>query len=84
MGASDGATLAALVRASNPRLPVLRRLERRILAAQLNPPATAPGAEGELFLARVDKLLDMGATGAAAAAPDTANGHTPADPALVE
>ena len=37
-GASDGATLAALVRASNPRLPVLRRLERRILAAQLNPP----------------------------------------------
>lgn len=64
-GASDGATLAALVRASNPRLPVLRRLERRILAAQLNPPATAPGAEGELFLARVDKLLDMGATGAA-------------------
>ena len=64
-GTSDSATLARLVRASNPRLPALRRLERRMLAAQLQPPSTVAGAEGQLFLARVDKLLDMGATGAA-------------------
>lgn len=64
-GASDAETLVRLVRASNPRLPALRRLERRLLAAQLQPPATTAGAEGQLFLARVDKLLDMGATGAA-------------------
>ena len=64
-GASDSDTLVRLVRASNPRLPTLRRLERRLLATQLLPPATLPGTEGQLFLARVDKLLDMGATGAA-------------------
>ncbi|RCW88764.1 hypothetical protein [Paracoccus lutimaris] len=64
-GASDSQTLIRLVQASKPRLSVLRRLERRLLAAQLQPPATAPGTEGKLFLARVDKLLDMGATGAA-------------------
>ena len=64
-GASDSETLVRLVRGSNPRLPVLRRLERRLLATQLQPPVTLPGTEGLLFLARVDKLLDMGATGAA-------------------
>ncbi len=64
-GDSDGATLARLVAASDPRLAVLRRLERRLLAAQLHPPKATPGSEGQLFLARVDKLLDMGATGAA-------------------
>lgn len=64
-GVSDGATLAALVTASEPRLPALRRLERRLLAAQLQPPSAASGDEGRLYLARVDKLLDMGASGAA-------------------
>lgn len=65
-GGSDTATLAELVREQDPQLPALRRLLRRVLAAQLDPPAvTAPGTEGALFLARVDKLLDMGATGAA-------------------
>ena len=64
-GDSDSAELVRLIRASNPRLPVLRRLERRLLAAQLRPPRTEAGEEGALFLARVDKLLDMGATGAA-------------------
>lgn len=64
-GDSEVQTLVRLIRASNPRLPSLRRLERRLLAAQLNPPRTQAGEEGQLFLARVDKLLDMGATGAA-------------------
>ncbi|SMO49372.1 hypothetical protein [Paracoccus laeviglucosivorans] len=76
-GDSDGMVLAQQVLASNPRLPMLRRLERRLLAAQLQPPKAAPGTEGALFLARVDKLLDMGATGAAKELLLTAG---PADP----
>ncbi|KGJ06237.1 hypothetical protein SAMN04487972_10452 [Paracoccus halophilus] len=64
-GVSDAETLARLIARSSPRLPALRRLERRILAAQLQPPVAGPQQEGLLFLARVDKLLDMGATGAA-------------------
>ncbi|MDK8873102.1 hypothetical protein [Paracoccus sp. SSJ] len=64
-GDSDAAVLVRQIRGSNPRLPALRRLERRLLAAQLRPPRTEAGQEGALFLARVDKLLDMGATGAA-------------------
>jgi hypothetical protein len=64
-GNSDAATLAGLVLRTSPRLPALRRLERRLLAAQLQAPPTQAGDVGKLFLARVDKLLDMGATGAA-------------------
>ncbi|CAM3012859.1 hypothetical protein SAMN04488021_10831 [Paracoccus aminovorans] len=64
-GESDSEVLIRLIRQSSPRLPALRRLERRLLAAQLRPPQAAPGQDGALFLARVDKLLDMGATGAA-------------------
>ncbi|MFT4013593.1 MAG: hypothetical protein QM682_09365 [Paracoccus sp. (in: a-proteobacteria)] len=64
-GDSDSATLAQIVARVTPRLPALRRLERRLLAARLNPPKAATGQEGQLFLARVDQLLDMGATGAA-------------------
>lgn len=64
-GQSDAATLAQQIARSSPRLPALRRLERRLLAAQLQPPPAQAGDEGKLFLARVDKLLDMGATGAA-------------------
>ncbi|WP_062560745.1 hypothetical protein [Paracoccus aminovorans] len=64
-GTSDSAVLIRLIRASNPRLPAMRRLERRLLAAQLRAPSAEAGQEGGLFLARVDKLLDMGATGAA-------------------
>lgn len=77
-GDSDSATLARLVNASSPRLPALRRLKRRLLAAQLQPPRATAGDEGKLFLARVDKLLDMGATGAARELLRTAG---PADPA---
>ncbi|MDS9468308.1 hypothetical protein RGQ15_12100 [Paracoccus sp. MBLB3053] len=76
-GDSDSHTLARLVLASDPRLPALRRLERRILAAQLDPPKAEQGGEGELFLARVDKLLDMGATGAAEELLQTAGSADP-------
>lgn len=64
-GASESSLLVRLIQQSSPRLPAMRRLERRLLAAQLRPPQAAPGQDGALFLARVDKLLDMGATGAA-------------------
>ncbi len=65
-GNSDGATLAGIVRAQNPQLPAMRRLLRRVLAAQLAPPnVLRPEDGGALYLARVDKLLDLGATGAA-------------------
>lgn len=65
-GQSDPEHLSRLIREQNPKLPALRRLIRRVLAAQLEPPSmTQKGQEGILFLARVDKLLDMGATGAA-------------------
>ncbi|MTH79828.1 hypothetical protein [Paracoccus aestuariivivens] len=77
-GASDALTIAHLIRSSDARLPALRRLQRRILAAQLAAPSTPSGGEGQLFLARVDKLLDMGATGAAKELIKTAG---PADPA---
>lgn len=65
-GDGESRTLAVQVAAQNPHLPALRRLMRRVLAAQLEPPkAGEPASEGALFLARVDKLLDMGATRAA-------------------
>lgn len=65
-GSSDGGHLAQMVRQQNPHLPALRRLLRRVLAAQFAPPPVLQQAdEGALFLARADKLLDMGATGAA-------------------
>lgn len=66
-GESDSIELARQVQRLNPQLPTLRRLLRRILAARFEPPMTLEpaGHEGALFLARVDKLLDLGATGAA-------------------
>ncbi len=77
-GSSDGASLARQVLAQNPRLPALRRLLRRVLAARLNAPAILEKEdEGALFLARADKLLDMGATGAAQELLQTAG---PSDP----
>lgn len=77
-GASDGALLARQVLAQDPQLPALRRLLRRVLAARLDPPSVINKEdEGVLFLARVDKLLDMGATGAAQELLQTAG---PSDP----
>lgn len=65
-GKSDAAVLARSIQRQNPQLPALRRLLRRVLAAQLDPPSMVePAQKGQLFLARVDKLLDLGATRAA-------------------
>lgn len=50
-------------------LPALDALIRRALIAQLSPPASS---DGTLFLARVDKLLEMGALAPAAALLDAA------------
>lgn len=74
---SDPSVLAAQVLSTPARLPAMQGLMRRILTAQLTPPqwtpdrAPDPSAEaapktagsiaGQLFLARVDRLLDMGA-----------------------
>jgi IMP dehydrogenase len=44
----------------------------------------APALQTEGKQLQRDQAVGMGATAAAAAAPDTSNGHTPADPALVE
>ncbi|OCX62311.1 hypothetical protein BFP70_14175 [Thioclava sp. SK-1] len=42
-------------------LPAIRALMQELLLAELNPPVvTAPGAAGQLFLARIDRLLDLG------------------------
>lgn len=77
-GDSDPTVLARLIQRQNPQLPALRRLMRRLLAAQLDAPIiTEKGSEGRLFLARVDKLLDMGAT---RAAQDLLQAAGPGDP----
>lgn len=77
-GNSDATVLARLIQRQNPQLPALRRLMRRVLAAQLDAPRIIEkGTEGTLFLARVDKLLDMGAT---RAAQDLLQAAGPGDP----
>lgn len=64
---SDPARLAQLIGQTPARLPVMNALLRRVLTAQLTPPATAgETARGTLFLARVDRLLGMGANADAA------------------
>ncbi|MDF3605504.1 hypothetical protein PE067_04675 [Paracoccus sp. DMF-8] len=67
-----------MIQRQNPQLPALRRLLRRVLAARLDAPRIIEkGSEGTLFLARVDKLLDMGAT---RAAQDLLQAAGPGDP----
>ena len=74
--ASDEAALVDLVRAERlDTLPALREFFKVLLLAEANPPRGA-GLDGALFLARVDKLLDLGALEPAKslieqAAPDT-------------
>lgn len=64
---SDAAMLAEMIGKTPARLPAMNDLLRRVLTAQLTPPAPSPqGTEGQLFLARVDRLLDMGANADAA------------------
>lgn len=58
---SEVDTLAALIAAERiDTLPAMSDLLRVLLLAEADPPATA-GPDGALFLARIDKLLDLGA-----------------------
>ena len=61
-GAAQPADIAQRIRAERPEmLPALQALLQTILLAELEPPR-GPGGDGrEVFLARVDKLLEMGA-----------------------
>nr|WP_318272593.1 hypothetical protein [Paracoccus saliphilus] len=61
---SDAETLAQMVLATPARLQAMQALMKRLLTAQLAPPQggdNPAGPKGELFLARADRLLDMGA-----------------------
>lgn len=59
--ASQEADLVALVRAERiDTLPALQEFLKVLMLAEAAPPRGA-GPDGALFLARVDKLLDMGA-----------------------
>lgn len=58
---SDAAILSRQVLATPARLQSMQALLRRVLTAQLAPPTGGQGARGQLFLARADRLLDMGA-----------------------
>jgi hypothetical protein len=59
-GSDEGALLSLMGAAETVTLPALRELVVTLMLAEADPPAGA-GPEGRLFLARVDKLLDMGA-----------------------
>lgn len=64
-GTTPTETLARLVRAERAdTLPAMQSLLYTLLLAELDPPADADGS-GALYLARVDKLLDLGALDAA-------------------
>ncbi|WP_410217386.1 hypothetical protein [Paracoccus sp. (in: a-proteobacteria)] len=60
---SDSQTLAQMILTTPARLQSMQALMRRILTAQLAPPRAEGGGvqQGQLFLARADRLLDMGA-----------------------
>ncbi|MFQ1702190.1 hypothetical protein ACJ5NV_16510 [Loktanella agnita] len=58
---SEEATLVDLVRAERiETLPAMQEFMKVLMLAEADPPFNA-GADGALFLARVDKLLDLGA-----------------------
>lgn len=64
---SNEATLVALVGAERAgSIPAMQELLRVLLLAEADPPAGA-GADGALFVARVDKLLELGSIEAAKA-----------------
>ena len=75
---SDNDTLVMLVQAESlPGLPALQELMVMLLLAEADPPMGA-GPDGTLFLARVDKLLDMGQLPRAQALLELAEPETPA------
>ena len=67
---SDGDEIAQLIARTPTRLPAMGALMRRLATAQLAPPgdgADTAAASDALFLARADRLLDMGDVAAARA-----------------
>lgn len=76
-GATPSDELARLVRAQPAQgLPALQGLLQMILLAELDAPNDADGT-GALFLARIDKLLDMGTIDQAQALLERAGPQTP-------
>ncbi len=74
---SDEAVLVDLVRAESVEmLPALQDFLKVLLLAEADPPQDA-GSEGALFLARVDKLLDLGALEPAKSMIEQATPDTP-------
>lgn len=72
---SDPATLVTLVRAErNDSLPAVRDLLVTLLLAKADPPTPS---DGSLFLARVDRLLDIGALEPAQALLEAADREEP-------
>ncbi|GAB5445873.1 hypothetical protein [Gymnodinialimonas sp.] len=79
-GASETATLAALMRAQPIQgLPAMQSFTQTLALAELDPPAGAPPEGSELFLARLDMLLTRGALDPAQALMERAG---PSDPAI--
>lgn len=59
---SEGATIARLIRDEQAgMLPAARALLMKILLAETNPPRSTDPDGDEVFLARIDKLLELGA-----------------------
>ncbi|MEZ5912097.1 MAG: hypothetical protein R3D84_07635 [Paracoccaceae bacterium] len=76
-GVTPTVELARLLRAEEiDTLPALKALIYRLLLAELNPPFDSD-SHGVLFLARIDRLLDLGAVDRAAALLELANPTTP-------
>lgn len=64
---SDAADLSRRIAEAPARLPAMTALLRRVLTAQLTPTGSDDASRGRMFLARADRLLDMGDTAAARA-----------------
>ncbi|MBK5934310.1 hypothetical protein C8N32_105114 [Rhodovulum imhoffii] len=76
-GNTPTAELARLIGAEHARsLPALQDLLYTLLLAEIDPPADNAG-DGELLVARLDKLLDMGALDQAQALVERAGPDTP-------
>ena len=76
-GTTPSPELARIIRnAPAHSLPALQELLQMILLAELDAPIDAAGA-ADLFLARIDKLLDMGRLDQAQALLERAGPHTP-------
>jgi len=76
-GATSSVELARLIQVQAPQnLPALQDLLKMILLAELDAPLDADGT-GALFLARIDKLLDMGTLDQAQALLERAGPHSP-------